>query len=144
MIRRGVLCLFAIMLAGTVRAEPPQLDSRSPRLPATLLEEVAKAVLEQGKISDRPGQRLRMDCDDFPLPPNGVPGAPKPLFAWSCSTDWEQLIPVVSSRIWAPTAAELLGGTTDGDAAQLKAELTEKLRRFLKVKPDPKAAAPKK
>ena len=102
------------------------------------------AVLEQGKIGDRPGQRLRMDCDDFPLPPNAVPGAVKPLFAWSCATNWEQLTPVVSSLIWAPTAAELLGGTTDGDTALLKAELTEKLRRFLKIKPDPKAAAAKK
>lgn len=138
--RHARLWLLAALLAGPARADSPLLETLTPRLPAELLAEVSKSVLDEGKIGDRPGQRLRLSCYDYPLPPDALPGTGKPLFAWSCSTAWEQKFPIVSSQLWAPTAAELLGGTTDGDATALKEALQQKLRRFLKIKPDPKAA----
>ena len=140
----GASCLLAVLFSGPARAEPPLLESTTPRVSADLLAAVAKTVLDQGKIGERPGQRLRMSCYDYPQPPDPSVATGKPLFAWSCSTAWEQRFPVVSSMIWAPTAAELMGGTTDGDSAVLKEDLLAKLRRFLKVKPDPKAAPGKK
>lgn len=141
-IRQGGPWLLAAVLATPVRADPPLLESTSPRLTGEVLAEVAKSVLDQ--IGDRPGQRLRLSCDDTPMVPGAMAGATKPYFAWSCAVAWEQQTPVVTSRIWASSAFDLLGGATDGDTGALKADLLQKLRGFLNLKPDTRAGNPPK
>lgn len=127
-------CIATLLGSSAARADAPSIETTSPRLTAALLEDVTREVLEQGRIGDRPGQRLSMSCNDGPLPPGWQAGATKPLFGWSCMVRWEHSIRVVSGSLWAPTASELWNGQTDGNEAGLKEALRNKLMSFLKIK----------
>ncbi|MDD5297097.1 MAG: hypothetical protein PHU46_09295 [Rhodocyclaceae bacterium] len=140
MLYRGVaLAISALSLfhSPALRAEPPLLQTTTPFLPQSLLEEAVKEVIATGKAEKRDLEqaswRLRLNCDHHALPPNWIAGATKPMFGWSCLVAWEHKLPVVSGDTWAAESETLITGTTDGDPASIN--LKSRLYAFLQLKP---------
>jgi len=133
------LGILMVVHGAALRAEPPLLQTTTPFLPLSTLDDLAKEVLGTAKVQnrmlDQPAWRLRLACDQHPLPPDWIAGAKKQMFAWSCLVAWEHRLPVVTAETWTAESETLINGTTDGDQAAIKTILRQRLYDFLQLKP---------
>jgi hypothetical protein len=133
------LGMLMLLWGASVRADPPLLLTTTAFLPPALLEALAKEAMGtakvQNRVLDQPGWRLRLACDQHPLPPDWMAGAKKALFSWTCLVAWERKVQVVTADTWAVESETLITGTTDGDQTAIKTTLRQRLYDFLQLKP---------
>lgn len=131
--------MLMLLCGASVRADPPLLLTTTAFLPPALLEALAKEAMGtakvQNRVLDQPGWRLRLACDQHPLPPDWIAGSTKQMFSWSCLAAWEHKVQVVTADTWAAESETLITGTTDGDQAAIKTILRQRLYAFLQLKP---------
>jgi hypothetical protein len=133
------LGILMVLHGAVLRAEPPLLRTTTPFLPSSTLEALAHEAMGTAKVQnrmlDQPGWRLRIACDQTPLPPEWIAGSAKQMFSWSCLVAWEHKLPVVTADTWAAESETLITGSTDGDEAAIKTILRQRLYDFLQLKP---------
>ncbi len=128
----------AAFLAGAplAHAEAPLLKSSMSFLPLAALEEVVREVAtgakEQNRNLEQSGWRLRIACEQHPLPQDLSGDGTKPVFAWTCETAWETR---QGSKAWALHQETRIAGMTEGDRAALKQALRQGLLNFLEAGP---------
>lgn len=127
-----------LISAPLLHAEPPLLKSTMSFLPQASLEDVVREVAagarEQKQNLEQPGWRLRVACEQHPLPQDLSGDGTKPVFAWTCESAWESR---QGSDAWTPQQQTRIAGMTEGDRAALKQALRQGLLKFLEAGPPP-------